>query len=256
MKVVLLAGGLGTRLREETEYRPKPMVEIGSKPILWHIMMNFGVCGYTDFVVCVGYKGEVIKDYFSNYKTRNNDFTIDLTSGTIQTHDDHVDAQTNWTVTVCDTGFSTPTGGRIKKVSQHLSQTFIVTYGDGLANVDINQLLSFHKSHGRLATVTTVKSPSRFGIMQTDSLNLVTEFHEKPLSSDQINAGFFVFESRVLDYIDFDSVLEQEPLQRLVQEGQLAAYQHEGYWQPMDTYREYMALNESWNTGNAPWKMW
>jgi glucose-1-phosphate cytidylyltransferase len=254
MKVVLLAGGLGTRMREETEYKPKPMVEIGGKPVLWHLMKLFAYYGVRDFVVCTGYRGDVIKDYFYNYQARSNDFTVNL-----KRPEDRVIHGRNyddWTVTVADTGSDTQTGGRVKRVERHLDGPFMVTYGDGLADVDIAKLLAFHQSHGKWATVTTVRPLSRFGVMDIKENGEVLRFREKPLTEDYINVGFFVFEPEVLQYLDQDCVLEQQPLERLARENQLMAYRHEGFWQPMDTYREYTMLNDLWNSGDAPWKVW
>jgi glucose-1-phosphate cytidylyltransferase len=241
-------------MREETEYKPKPMVEVGGKPVLWHLMKVFATSGLTEFVVCTGYRGDVIKDYFLNYEARINDFTAHLgSSSRVEVHGSHGD---DWRVTVADTGANTQTGGRVKRVAQYLDGQFIVTYGDGLADVDITQLLAFHESHGKLATVTTVRPLSRFGVMDIDPTGLVQQFREKPLTDDYVNVGFFVFEPEVLEYLDEDCVLEQAPLERLASEGQLMAYRHEGFWQPMDTFREYTMLNEMWDSGNAPWKVW
>ena len=256
MKVMLLAGGLGTRLREETEYRPKPMIEVGGKPVLWHIMKNFAHAGLSEFIVCTGYRGEVIKDYFLNYEARNNDFTVTLgEKAGIEYHDRHTES--SWKVTVVDTGAETMTGGRVKRAGKYAGgQRFMVTYGDGLADVDLKGLLAFHESHGRLATVTTVRPLSRFGVMDLAADGTVERFREKPLTDDYVNAGFFVFEAKVLDYLDEHCVLEQAPLEALARDKQLMAYRHEGFWQPMDTYREFTMLNEMWSTGNAPWKTW
>ena len=246
MRVVLLAGGLGTRLREETEFRPKPMVEVGGQPVLWHIMKLFAHHGLTDFIVCVGYRGDVIKDYFLNYESRTNDFTVHLGSQhSVEYHGGH--AESDWRVSVVDTGQETMTGGRVKRIEP---------YGDGLANVDIRALLSFHVAHGKLATVSTVRPLSRFGIMEMDADGKVRQFREKPLSEDYVNAGYFVFEKRVLDYLDDKSVLEREPLEELARDGELVAYRHDGFFQPMDTYREFTMLNELWDAGAAPWKVW
>jgi glucose-1-phosphate cytidylyltransferase len=255
VKVVLLAGGLGTRMREETEYKPKPMVEVGGRPVLWHLMKSFASHGLTDFVVCTGYRGDVIKDYFLNYGARMNDFTAHLGKSThIEVHGNHTEI--DWKVTVADTGPSTMTGGRVKRVAKYIYGRFIVTYGDGLADVDLKALLDFHEEHGKLATVTTVRPLSRFGVMDLDKTGQVQQFREKPQTDDYVNAGFFVFEPQVLDYLDEDCVLEQAPLERLAAEGQLMAYRHEGFWQPMDTYREFTMLNEMWDSGVAPWKVW
>lgn len=255
MKVVLLAGGLGTRMREETEYKPKPMVEVGGKPVLWHLMKLFATHQMTEFVVCTGYRGDVIKDYFLNYDARMNDFTAHLgKSSHIEVHGQH--SETDWEVTVADTGATTMTGGRVKRVGKYLDSRFMVTYGDGLADVDMKGLLAFHESHGKMATVTTVRPLSRFGVMDLDQNGQVQQFREKPQTDDYVNAGFFVFEPEVLNYLDEECVLEQAPLERLAAEGQLMAYRHEGFWQPMDTYREFTMLNEMWDSGNAPWKVW
>jgi glucose-1-phosphate cytidylyltransferase len=256
MKAVLLAGGLGTRMREETEFRPKPMVEIGGRPVLWHIMKGFAEAGITEFVVATGYKGDEIKDYFLNYEGRNNDFTVTLGAQRgIEFHGEH--EESTWRVTVSSTGLSTNTGGRVHRVAKYLvGERFLCTYGDGLANVDLRALLAFHEAHGRLATVTTVRPLSRFGVMEVTSDGLVSRFREKPRVEDWINIGFFIFEPDVLDYLGPDSVLEEEPLARLAAERQLVAYRHEGFWQPMDTYREWRLLNGLWRDGAAPWKTW
>ena len=255
MKVVLLAGGLGTRMREETEYKPKPMVEVGGKPVLWHLMKLFATHQLTEFVVCTGYRGDVIKDYFLNYDARMNDFTAHLgKSSHIEVHGQHSEA--DWKVTVADTGATTMTGGRVKRVSKYIDGRFIVTYGDGLADVDLKALVAFHESHGKMATVTTVRPMSRFGVKDLDQKGQVQQFREKPQTDDYVNAGFFVFEPEVLNYLDEECVLEQAPLERLAAEGQLMAFRHEGFWQPMDTYREFTMLNEMWDSGDAPWKVW
>jgi glucose-1-phosphate cytidylyltransferase len=257
VKAVILAGGLGTRLREETEFRPKPMVEVGSKPILWHIMKILGHHGVHEFVIPIGYRGEVIKDYFVNYEARNNDFTVHLGQPhRIEFHNAHLES--DWSVTVVDTGADTMTGGRVKQVVPFLDgERCIVTYGDGLADVDVTKLLAFHEEQGRLATVTTVRPLSRFGVLELDESGGVARFREKPKVDGYVNAGFMVFEPSVLDdYLDYDSVLEEAPLEALAKDQQLAAYRHEGFWQPMDTYREFTMLNELWDAGDAPWKVW
>jgi len=255
VKIVLLAGGLGTRLREETEYRPKPMIEVGGKPVLWHLMKNFATFGLKEFIVCTGYRGEVIKDYFLNYEARMNDFTAHFGAASqIEYQKGH--DESDWKVTVADTGATTMTGGRVKRVGKYIDGRFMVTYGDGLADVDIAALLKFHEAHGRLATVTTIRPLSRFGVMDLSSDGQVKQFREKPQTDDFVNAGFFVFEPKVLDYLDDECVLEQAPLERLAREGQLMAYKHQGFWQPMDTYREFTMLNEMWDSGSAPWKVW
>lgn len=256
MKAVILCGGLGTRLREETEFRPKPMVEIGGKPILWHIMKIFAHHGITDFISCVGYRGDVIRDYFLNYEARNTDFTVHLGSKErISYRGLHEESE--WRVTVVDTGQETNTGGRVKQVASYITEdSFLVTYGDGLADLRIDDLLRFHKSHGRLATLTAVQPPSRFGIVDLASDGSVDNFREKPRTGDWVSGGFFVFDRRVFDYLDGDPVLEEEPLTRLAKEGQLMAYRHRSFWQPMDTFREFTYLNELWATGSAPWQIW
>jgi glucose-1-phosphate cytidylyltransferase len=257
VKAVILAGGLGTRLREETEFRPKPMVEIGGQPILWHIMKIFSHYDVNDFVVCIGYRGDVIKDYFANYETRSNDFTVRLgATKEIEFLDAHLES--DWRVTVIDTGQETMTGGRVKQAEPFVAgQRCMVTYGDSLADIDIAALLAFHEQHGRLATMTTVQPLTRFGIVEIEDDGTVRRFREKPQSDECVNGGFFVFEPRVLEnYLDKDSVLEREPLERLAKEGQLVAYRHEGFWQPMDTYREFTILNDLWHAGSAPWKVW
>ena len=256
MKVVLLAGGLGTRLREETEFRPKPMVEVGGRPVLWHIMKLFAEYGLIDFVVATGYKSDMIKDYFLDYEARNNDFTITLGSTRdIEFHGSH--DESTWRVTVSFTGEDTMTGGRVHRVGRYLDdRPFLCTYGDGLSDVDIPDLLAFHRSHGKLATVTTVQPLSRFGVMEVDESGQVSRFREKPQVEGWINVGYFVFEPGVLAYLDDDCVLEAEPLARLAADGELVAYRHQGFWQPMDTYRESKLLNDMWESGDAPWKVW
>ena len=256
MKAIILAGGLGTRLREETEFRPKPMVEIGDRPILWHIMKHFAEFGITEFVVCIGYRGEVIRDYFLNYEARINDFTVHLgATREIEYHTNHLES--DWRVTVVATGHDTQTGGRVKRVRPYVEdERCIVTYGDGVADVDIDALLAHHERQGLLATVTTVRPPSRFGVLELTDDGRVSRFREKPRTDDWVNAGFFVFEPGVFDYLADDSVLEQEPLEALAKDDQLAAYRHDGFWQPMDTFREFQLLNKLWADGDAPWKVW
>ena len=256
MKAIILAGGLGTRLREETEFRPKPMVEVGRRPILWHIMKNLAQFGINDFIVATGYKSGLIKDYFLNYETWNNDFTIELgRRDSLQFHDAHDEA--HWSVTIADTGESTMTGGRVYRAARYLDGgPFLVTYGDGLADVDIDALREFHTKSDALATVTTVQPTSRFGVMEVNTRGQVLSFAEKPKLDGWINIGFFIFEPEVVEYLDSDCVLEDEPLARLAADGQLAAYRHDGFWQPMDTYREAKYLNELWDSGVAPWVVW
>ena len=258
MKAVLLAGGLGTRMREETEFRPKPMVEIGGRPVLWHLMKIFATQGITAFVVCAGYKGEQIKQYFLDYQTLSADFTLTLGDRTsLKLHGGHQESA--WNVTVADTGQATLTAGRVERVERYIGkERFIVTYGDGLADIDISALLAFHDSQGKKATITIVRPRSRFGLVDVDETGTVERFREKPQMDDWVSAGFFVFEPEVFDYIrDSDEMmLEHEPLARLAAEGELGAYRHEGFWQPMDTYRESQLLGEMWAGGTAPWKVW
>ncbi len=257
MKVVILCGGLGTRMREETEFRPKPLVDVGGRPILWHIMKLYAHHGFRDFVLCLGYRGNMIKEYFLNYEAMNNDFTICLgRKSQIQFNGDH--EEQNFRITLADTGLETMTGGRLKRARQYNpDDCFMMTYGDGVSDVDSPRLLEFHRSHGRLATVTTFRPVSRFGILNIDADSRVRSFNEKPRSDAWASAGFFVFERKILDYIGGDeTTLEREPLERLAAEGQLVAYNHPGYFYAMDTFREYQVLNDLWKTGNAPWKVW
>lgn len=257
MKVVILAGGLGTRLREETEFRPKPMVDVGGRPILWHIMKIYAHYGFYDFIICLGYKGNIIKDYFLNYEAMNNDFTICLgRTNQIEYHQQH--QEQNFRVTLADTGLNTMTGGRVGKIKQYIDDDlFMLTYGDGLADVNIKSLIDFHKSHGKIATITTVRPISRYGILDIDQDSNVMKFTEKPQAEGWASAGFFVFNQALFDYLTGDDcILEQEPLKRLAAEGQLMAYRHNGFFFPMDTYREYQQLNEMWDTGNSPWSIW
>jgi glucose-1-phosphate cytidylyltransferase len=256
MKVVILAGGLGTRLSEETVSRPKPMVEVGGKPMLWHIMNIFSAHGINEFLIAVGYKGEVIKDYFLNFYAINNDITIDLTTGKTIVYDGN---QPNWKAHIVDTGLHTQTGGRLKRLGKWLQEeeAFMFTYGDGVADIDIKALLAFHRSHGKLATVTTVRSPSRFGRIGFDG-DQVANFYEKPeVAEGWINGGYFVLSPRVIDYIDDDETIwERTPVERLARDGQLMGYRHYGFWSCMDTLKEKNFLEEHWNSGRAPWKVW
>jgi glucose-1-phosphate cytidylyltransferase len=256
IKAIILAGGLGTRMREETEFRPKPMVEIGGRPVLWHIMKNLAHFGISDFIIATGYKSNMIKEYFINYEAWNNDFTLELgKKDSLTFHAAHDEA--HWTVTIADTGENTLTGGRVQRAAKYLDDnTFLVTYGDGLANVDINALTAYHNSAGSLATVTTVQPTSRFGVMEVDDSGKVISFAEKPKIEGWINVGFFIMEPEFLTYLGPDSVLEEEPLARLAGDGQLSAYRHTGFWQPMDTYREALMLDSLWDSGVAPWKCW
>lgn len=255
MKVVILAGGRGTRLAEETSTRPKPMVEIGGKPILWHIMRIYASHGFKDFTVACGYKGEMIKEYFRNVFVHSNDYIIDLTDGSINVLNG---SALDWRIGVIDTGVDTMTGGRLRRLRPYVGdESFMVTYGDGLGNVDITALVAFHRAHGKLATVTAVRPPARFGALALDG-DGVREFCEKPQTGEGwINGGFFIFEPQVLDYFDGDDCsMEREPLERLASEGQLMAFRHDGFWQPMDTLREKELLESLWASGAAPWKRW
>ena len=256
MKVVILAGGLGTRLSEETQLKPKPMVEIGGKPILWHIMKIYSHYGYNNFIICLGYKGYLIKEYFVNYAVHQSDLTVDIKNGSIDVHQNTAEP---WKVTLIDTGEKTMTGGRIKRIQKYLnSETFMMTYGDGVGNIDIDNLLGFHKTSGKLATVTSSMPSGRFGILKMDENNIVKSFHEKPAGDGGwVNAGFFVFEPEIFDYIEGDStMLEREPLEGLSRDRQLAAYKHDGFWKPMDTLRDNDQLESLWVSGNSPWKVW
>ena len=255
LPAVILAGGLGTRIREETEFKPKPMVEIGGKPVLWHIMKHLSAYGINRFIICVGYKGDYIRDYFLNYHTRNNDFTISLgESQELVFHSIH--EESNWSVTIAETGPLTNTGGRVFAVKKYLEgENFLCTYGDGLSDIDISRLVKFHTQRKTIATVTAVRPLSRFGILDIDSSNNVVNFKEKPQSEGWINGGFFIFEPRIFDYLAPNVTLENEPLRKLTYERQLSAYQHEGFWQPMDTFRESKLLNDLWDSGRAPWRI-
>jgi glucose-1-phosphate cytidylyltransferase len=255
MKVAILAGGLGTRLSEETIVKPKPMVEIGGKPILWHIMNIYASFGYKEFIIALGYKGEIIKDYFINYHYRSRNLTVHLSSGDISIHSNKGE---DWTIHLLDTGTETQTGGRIKQIVNFIGdETFMLTYGDGVSNVNIPRLLDFHKLHGKLATLTAVRPPARFGQMLFEN-DLVRTFEEKPqIGEGWINGGFFVLEPQVADFIDGDhTVWERDPLEQLSLEGQLMAYRHEKFWQCMDTLRDVSQLERMWQEGNSPWKIW
>ena len=256
MKVVILAGGLGSRLSEETTLRPKPMVEIGGKPILWHIMNIYAAHRVNEFIMALGYKAEIIKEYFLNFYALNNDISIDLASGKTTIHDGN---QPKWTVHLVDTGLYTQTGGRLKCVRDWLGQdeTFMFTYGDGVADLDIKALLKFHHSHGKLATVTTVRSPARFGRIVFEG-DQIAEFHEKPQAGEGwINGGFFVLNAKAIEYIDGDeTVWERDVIERLAYDGQLMGYRHYGFWSCMDTLKEKNFLEELWVSGKTPWKIW
>jgi glucose-1-phosphate cytidylyltransferase len=256
VKVVLLAGGLGTRLAEETDVRPKPMVEIGGHPMLWHIMRTYASFGFNDFIVALGYKGEVVKQYFTNFVAANNDLIVDLRTGKVAYQSNH---DVDWKVQLFDTGKDTMTGGRLRRLRAVLADggTFMLTYGDGVATVDIGALLEFHRAHGRIATVTAVRPPARFGTMTFDG-DKVMSFEEKSrVSEGWINGGFFVLEPAVFNYLENDAtILEKQPLERLAADGELMAFRHDGFWQCMDTVRDKLRLQELWESGNPPWKSW
>ena len=258
--VMILCGGMGTRLREETEVRPKPMVEIGGRPMLWHIMKLYSSFGFSDFILCLGYKGHVIKEYFLNYRTYSTDLTVRLgRPEAVQYHSSH--AEEDWCVTLVETGQAAQTGARVARAGRYVQgETFCLTYGDGLGDIDLGALIDFHYKHGKIGTITGVRPPGRFGELQMGTGGCVVEFAEKPqVTEGVINGGFFVFQQEFLkDYLDDheDLVLEREPLQRLAKDGQLMVYLHEGFWQPMDTYRELKLLDQLWMNGQAPWKVW
>ena len=257
MKAVILAGGLGTRLSEETSHKPKPMVEIGGMPVLWHIMKSYSYHGVNDFIICCGYKGYIIKEYFANYFLHKSDVTFDIKKNTMQVHEENAEP---WKVTLVDTGQNTMTGGRLKRISSYIDQedSFCFTYGDGLSDVNISKLISFHKSHNKKATLTSVNPTGRFGVLEINDKNFVTNFIEKPKGDEnKINAGFFVLSPSVLNKIKDDStVWEQLPLEELANEGELMSYTHEGFWHPMDTLRDKNYLEDLWSSNTAPWKSW
>jgi glucose-1-phosphate cytidylyltransferase len=259
VKAVILCGGLGMRLREETEFRPKPMVEIGNRPILWHIMKTYAAHGITDFVLCLGYKGDVVRDYFLNYELRNRDVTVTLGEDVREIHDRSL-AEKGWRVTLAETGEHAMTGCRVKRIERYVQEDyFLLTYGDGVARLDVSRLVDFARGHRRIGTVTGVRPPSRFGELSVVG-DLVEEFEEKPRLGDGrlVNGGYFVFHRRFFRYLadDEDCVLEHEPLRRLARDGELMAYRHDDFWHPMDTYRDYHHLNALWRSGAAPWKVW
>lgn len=258
MKVVILCGGKGTRLREETEYRPKPMVKIGGRPIIWHIMKTYAHYGYKEFVLCLGYKGEMIKDYFLNYETANNDFRINLGSrNSIEIYNNH--QEHDWTVTLANTGEDAQTGARIKKIERFIDgDAFMLTYGDGVCDINIKKLVEYHQAHGKIGTMTGVRPSSRFGELILRE-NQIMQFNEKPQKMDgMINGGYFIFNRKFFEYLDDDDncYLEKEPLEKLARNGQLMLYPHNGFWQCMDTYRELEMLEGMWKANNSPWKVW
>lgn len=255
MKAVILAGGLGTRISEETQVKPKPMIEIGGRPLLWHIMKIYSSFGVNDFVICLGYKGYLIKEYFANYYLHMSDVTFDMAGNSVEIHQNSAEP---WRVTLVDTGEKTMTGGRLKRVARYLGdEDFCITYGDGVANVNIGKLIAFHKKHGKLATVTAVQPPGRYGALAMEE-KTVRGFLEKPQGDGGwINGGFFVLSPKVIDYIADDATSwEMEPMRQLAAEGNLQAFMHKGFWQPMDTLREKTQLEELWSSGKAPWKTW
>ena len=258
LQTVILCGGQGTRLREETEYRPKPLVEVGGRPILWHVMKQYAHYGCQSFILCLGYRGHMIKEYFLSYEALNNDFTICLgEKHQIEYHGAH--EEQNFRVTLADTGLNAMTGSRVKQIEKYIkTDTFMVTYGDGVSDVNIEELLAFHRSHGHVATVTAFQPYSRFGILQLDCDNVVHRFAEKPQNEGWANAGFMVFNREFFDYLssDADCVMEQAPLERLAQNGELVAYKHDGFFYAMDTYRDHLHLNQLWDQPPAPWAVW
>jgi len=257
MKVVLLAGGLGTRLSEETDLKPKPMVEIGGKPILWHIMKLYSSHGFNDFIVCCGYKGFLIKEYFYHYFMHVSDVTVDMEKNTIEYHRTKAEP---WKITLVDTGLSTMTGGRVARVKEYIgNESFMLTYGDGVSDVDINKLVDFHKKSGKMATLTAIQTAGKFGALKIEEGDAISAFEEKPRGDGAwINGGFFVLEPGVFSYIkDGDATIwERGPLEGIARDGQLNAYKHEGFWKPMDTLRDKIELEEMWTSGTAPWKKW
>lgn len=257
MKVVILAGGFGTRISEESHLKPKPMIQIGEQPILWHIMKEYSHYGFKEFIICLGYKAYAIKEYFADYFLHTSDVTFDLVKNEMTVHNNYSE---DWKVTLVDTGLNTMTGGRIKRIQKYVgNETFMMTYGDGVSDVNIKELVEFHKSHGKLATMTAVNVGQRFGVLVTDNQNNITAFREKRSTDGSlINGGYMVLEPKVFDYItEGDStVFEQKPLEKLAEDNQLVAYEHKGFWQCMDTQRDKMQLEEMWNNGNAKWKVW
>lgn len=256
MKVVILAGGLGTRITEESHLKPKPMIGIGERPILWHIMKQYSHYGFNEFIICLGYKGYVIKEYFSDYFLYTSDVTFDLNKNEMTVHDNFSEP---WKVTLVDTGLNTMTGGRVKRVQKYIgNETFMLTYGDGVSNIDLNKLVTFHKENGKIATITAINPGQRFGILEINNNNQVESFREKNnTDGGLINGGFMVLEPEIFNYISGDeTIFEKEPLESLAKNGQLVAYKHNGFWKCMDTLRDKNQLEEMWNKGQAPWKVW
>ncbi len=256
MKTVILAGGYGTRISEESHLKPKPMIEIGGKPILWHIMKIYSHYGFHDFIICCGYKANVIKDYFTNHYLHASDVTIDLANNQMEIHSTFSEP---WKVTLVDTGLGTMTGGRVKRIQPYVNgESFMLTYGDGVSSVNIWELIAFHKKHGKIATISAAQPTGRFGVLDIDENNLIRSFKEKPKQGGSwVNAGFSVFESEIFDYIEGDqTVFEREPYERVANDGQMLAFRHNGFWYPMDTLRDKEYLEELWASGTAPWKCW
>lgn len=256
MKVVILAGGLGTRLSEETDIRPKPMVEIGGKPILWHIMKIYSHFGYNEFIVCLGYKGHIVKEYFANFFLHHSDVTVDVSNGKLTMHKT---GKENWKITLVDTGKDSMTGGRVKRIKEFVNnKPFMLTYGDGVSNVNIKKLVDFHKQNKKLVTVTAVQPDSRFGVLDINETNQVRSFMEKPKGeAGWINGGFFVCEPGIFKYLKDDSTIwERDPLEKISKAGQLIAFKHRGFWKPMDTLKDKQDLNKVWDNGTAEWKLW
>ena len=257
MKVVILCGGFGTRLKEETEFKPKPMVKIGSMPILWHIMKTYAHYGFTEFILCLGNKGEVIKEYFYNYEALSNDFTIELGSKNIQVHSNHSEA--GWKITLVNTGFNAMTGARVKRIAKFINDdSFMLTYGDGVTDLNIKELLSFHRKHGKIGTVTGVHPPSRYGEILISDDQVLSFSEKQERQNNSVNGGYFVFNKKFFDYLKDDdcNILEREPLEKLAFDGQLKVFNHKGFWQCMDTNRDYKYLNDMWINTKASWKVW
>ncbi len=256
MKVVILAGGLGTRLSEETDVKPKPMIEIGGKPILWHIMKTYSYYGFNEFIICLGYKGYIIKEYFANYFIHQADITVDLVKNSFEVHSSHAEP---WKITLVDTGTDTMTGGRIKRIQKYIgNESFMLTYGDGVSDVNINKLVKTHNEAGKYATVTAVQPGGRFGSIEIDNDGIINNFEEKPKGGSWVNGGYFVLEPDVFDFLNNDSscIWEKQPLEKLVNKRQLTAYKHKGFWHPMDTLRDKIELESKWNSNNCEWRIW
>jgi len=255
-KVVILCGGKGTRLKEETEFKPKPLVHVGNFPILWHIMKHYSHYGYKDFILCLGYKGGLIKEYFLNYKWMSNDFTLNLKKENERVVN-YTRTDEDWTITFVDTGAETNTGGRIKRIEKYIKEdNFLATYGDGVSNLNLRNLIKFHKDKNKIGTITGVHPWSKYGTIHTNEENVIHEFIEKPILRDIINGGFFVFKKEFFDYLDENCILEGEPFEKLANQKQIALFKHDGFWHCMDTYKDFQELNNVWRSGNVPWKIW